>query len=50
MSIPRTVTGRHAEKAKVCWDNPVQGTRQISLVTLEEEMPVVFRKGDCRLQ
>ena len=22
MSVPRTDTGKHAEKAKVCWDKP----------------------------
>ena len=44
MSIPRTVTGRHAEKAKVCWDNPVQGTRQNRCVSSQEALPVVFSK------
>ncbi|MBI2542670.1 MAG: hypothetical protein HYW24_00570 [Candidatus Aenigmarchaeota archaeon] len=50
MSVPRSATGGFAEKAKACWDNPFQGTRQISCVTSEEAVPVVFRKGNCRFQ
>ena len=33
MIVLRTDTGIHAEKAKVCWENPVQGNRQISRVS-----------------
>jgi hypothetical protein len=40
MSVLRSVTGTRAEKAKVCWENPVQGTQQISGVSSVQTMPV----------
>ena len=42
MSIPRTATGGVAEKATACWENPIQGNRQVSGVCLLEAMPVIL--------
>jgi hypothetical protein len=44
MIVPRTDTGRVAEKAKVCWENPIQGNRQIGPVCSLEGVPV-FSQG-----
>jgi hypothetical protein len=47
MIVPRSDTGIHAEKAMVCWENPVQGTRQISGVRSQEAMPVVLNRASA---
>jgi len=42
MIVPRTDTGILAEKAKACWGNLVQGTRQIRGVCSLEALPAVL--------
>ena len=40
MIVLRSGTGTHAEKAKACWENSVQGTRQFGGVSSVQTMPV----------
>jgi len=43
MIVPRTDTGRVAEKAKGRWDNPAQGNRQIGPVSSVEGVPTLSK-------
>lgn len=44
MTVLRTDTGGFAEKAKMLWENPVQGIRQFRSVSSQESLPAFSKE------